>query len=904
MRELFHDSAAEPFNSNWLFQPPGAAATPEGATPVTLPHAWNGEGWSYGEKSNTAPSGTGWYFKTLAADIPDNALIKFEGVSAECEVFLNGKSLRRNLGAHKAFEARLEGLRHDGKDLLAVKVVDKASVTLLPEGSDPVFAVSPRFVRWPLPKGSSLTAGGVWRDVWLFRSEAMSPPALRCSGDKMIVTPDFGGKNVKCELSKDGVVVACGEASTGSLTLTVANPERWWPLKPVLYQLETAWLDAAGKVVQTIRQPAAFFDFRIRDSEFQVNGKPYFLRGQNGFPHCNVPHDREYIAKYVAAVRAQGVEISRFHTEPPSHAWLDECDRQGIMVIFEMALHGSYGCYAYGDETFQKTVLEEFQSLFLEYRRHPSIALWCLGNEMIVSCERDRGLGAPLFDVLEKWIDALRPLDSRPIIADSCRDAANLIHKSVGDVDDMHQYGGWYVENLRDLRNFGRFTRKNDMLFQPAISTESIAAYTNDAGECFVKHGDVRQRKIVAMRLGKVTDLAAQSQNYQAFMLKEYSEALWRLRHADSSFAGYIPFGQYTWFVKPFDKGPDGVKPKMIWDTYRQVLGPVHVQLECWNRNIEAGGCLEGTLRLFHEAVALPEDAKFLVRASLGSETLFEREFAVAYHRRADLDVKLGPFVGAGPRMLSLTVHCGGKVVADNHLNFKVCAACPKVTVRKVLAVYDPAGRLDAALDKIGAGGAERLGHVEEILAKAPADTVLLIGPHALDADTAFHAEALKGWLAAGGRAIVLEQTPNPYTEDVLKSGIGFIKATQPYWSRWATNLVKHADRADMVQPEHPVFAGLVEDDLRWWNGDTFLAHAYLSVKTVAQGDQVLSRIGNGLADDELMPVAYDYVEPGYSLIMMERQVGRGSLLISSLLLGEKAASDPYARALFANLLK
>ena len=80
-------------------------------------------------------------------------------------------------------------------------------------------------------------------------------------------------------------------------------------------------------------------------------------------------------------VKAQGVEISRFHTEPPAHEWLDECDRQGIMVILEMPLHGSFGCYSYGSHEFCENALSETLNIVKEYRRHPSIVLWSMGNE-------------------------------------------------------------------------------------------------------------------------------------------------------------------------------------------------------------------------------------------------------------------------------------------------------------------------------------------------------------------------------------------------------------------------------------------------------------------------------------------------------------------------------------------
>ena len=115
--------------------------------------------------------------------------------------------------------------------------------------------------------------------------------------------------------------------------------------------------------------------------------------------------------------------------------------------------------------------------------------------------------------------------------------------------------------------------------------------------------------------------------------------------------------------------------------------------------------------------------------------------------------------------------------------------------------------------------------------------------------------------------------------------------------------MVKHADRADILHPDHPVFAGLEEDDLRWWNGDTFLAHVYLDIMSADHDDCILSRIGNGLADDELMPVEYNYVESGYSTMLMERRHGKGVVMLSSILLGQKAANDPVAAKMLVNLI-
>ena len=691
MKELYLNSRAELFNDGWSFTEPNGTE----AKTVTLPHSWNSTGWTYEKNEDNAPKGTGMYEKHIPREVLDGHSIKFDGISAYCEVFVNGEKVCENIGAYKPFIAELSNLR-DGDNTITVRVTDKSTLTPLDEGCDEVFVQSPRYTRWPVGLGSSLDAGGIWRNVYLLKNldTYMNPFLIVPEDGEFEITADFSGDtngySVRYTLS-DG-------ESTAEITLSAdcrefsIKPEKpifSWPLKPHLYEFKAELTDRCGNVVQTICQPASLMSFAIRNSEFKINNKPYFLRGQNGFPHCNIAHDTEYMEKYISAIKAQGVEISRFHTEPPSHEWLDECDRQGIMVIFEMPLHGSFGCYSFCSKEFEKNALSETLALVREYRRHPSIVMWSMGNELIVACERDLGLGKPLFDVLERWIAEVHKLDHRPVISNSNGDAANLITKTVGDVDDVHQYGGWYVENLYDLRHFGEYTNKNDMLFQPCISTESIAGYTDENEEFFLKHNDVRQRKVVAMRLGEITDLKRQSRDYQSFMLKEYAEAMWRLRREDSSFAGYIPFGQYTWFFKPFQK--DGIIPKTIWSTYRKVMSPVHIQLECFSRHTVKGGYISGKLGVWNENVHLSNPAEFVITAKVGEREYLRETIVVPYHKSVFLDARIGPLENSDE--IVLEVFCGGERVSMNTLSYRVYN---DVTVRtnSDTAIYDPENML------------------------------------------------------------------------------------------------------------------------------------------------------------------------------------------------------------------
>ena len=894
MEELFVDSSMESFDDGWNFIPPGASRQET----VTLPHSWNAEGWSYEIPKSSIPAGTGFYWKTLRG-IGKGDLLKFEGISLFSRVLIDGKEVAANLGAYRSFEVPLDSAKEGSK--LVIEVTDKPSVPLLPENCDTVFTASPRYKRWPAALGSSLKAGGIWRHVFLVhrRNTVMEMPAVTPVQTRFEGTFEFHGNpekhTVKLILS-DGIeaVEKKVDATAGKFVIAPAKPVFSWPLHPHIYTLTTELRAPDGAVIQKLCQPLWLMTFETHDSEFRMNGKPFFLRGQNGFSHCNIPYDREYIHQYVSAYREQGVEISRFHTEPPSHEWLDECDRQGIMVILEMPLHGSLGCYSYGNEQFRKTELAEILSIVKEYRRHPSIQIWSMGNELIVACERDLGLGKPLFDILEKWIAEVRKLSSLPIISNSNGDAANLIHKTIGDIDDIHQYGGWYTETLYDLRHFADCTLKNDMLFQPSICTESIAAYTDDNGEFYLKGNDVRQMKVVHMRLGNITNLSKQAQEYQAFMLKEYAEALWRRRRPDSNFSGYIPFGQYTWFFHPFQKGPNGLKPKMIWETFSEVLGPVHIQLECFNRHILAGKKLCGTLHLYHENVHLPEKCCFTIRIKNKDEVLFFAQSEVRYHESVEIPVELGP-IPKGKHQLVLEAFAEEKDVAKNRITIRSYAV-KKADPGRKLVVFDP----EKSLPDIGTN----IDDPAEIANFEPEKNVFLVGAHSLGRLTRSAQKIVHDWMEQGGFVILLEQNPGVYSDNVFGTGIGFVRACQPQWSRWAMNLVKHTDRSDICIPDDPMFKGLTEEDMRWWNGDTFLAHDYIALDTLKEDDKILSRIGNGLNDDELMPVEYEYRDSGYSLTAVKRRIGRGAILCTSLLIGTKLGSEPVADILLNNLLK
>ncbi|MDD3155372.1 MAG: glycoside hydrolase family 2 TIM barrel-domain containing protein, partial [Victivallaceae bacterium] len=537
-------------------------------------------------------------------------------------------------------------------------------------------------------------------------------------------------------------------------------------------------------------------------------------------------------------------------------------------------------------EEFVATAKRELLACVREYRRHPCILLWSLGNEMIVSCERDIGLAASLFTILNDWTAAVHRLDARPVLPSSNGDGVDSNRFQVGDVDSVHQYGGWYVENLGDLKHFSEIVAKHDTENTPIIVTESVAAYTDDQGRFFIKDGDVRQRKVVRQRMGRLDGTPEEDQAVQSTILKEYAETLWRLRRPGSAFSGYIPFGQYTWFSHPFSSEADAIQPKIIWETYRRVLGPCHVQLECTHRHLFDGDKLQVTLRFYHENVELASPLPVHLKIRQGKQTLWEGTATVAYHQSIALPLELPVQMELGGR-LEISAFSNEQNVAENILDIRFYTH-PVFSGKALL--YDPAALLP---EEAG----ERIADFGSL--KAP---VVVIGPYAWDRRVELAASRLLQFVEAGGRLVILEQSAGCNPVDML--GETVVRKLQPYWSRWARNLNYYADRADPVKPEHPFFQNVKAADLQWWNGDTYVGVNYLSNRSLHRDSRVLLSLCNGLADNELMPIEHPDVAPDCSLLMLEQPHGKGTMIFCQALVGNKSQTEPVAAILLSNLLR
>jgi len=421
------------FDYNWKFD---LGDTPEASTPnyndaawrsLDLPHDWSIEGKiDINNPTKGAggyfPAGTGWYRKTF--DVPANwdgkrVSIYFEGVYMNSEVFINGKSVGVHPYGYTSFNIDLTPyLRFGQKNVVAVRVDNSQQINC----------------RW-------YSGSGIYRHVWLTVTEpvhvahwGVSVSTSQVSAEKAIVqvktriinetdepqrvmlhTDLMAQNKSKVGSQRMGVEIPANAGKEFVQILSVSNPTLWSPATPYLY-------NALVQIKQGQLMDSYRSEFGIRtieyaaDKGFVLNGKTIKLNGgcvhhDNGCLGAAAYDRAEY--RKIELLKAAGFNAVRTSHNPPSEAFLNACDKLGLLVIDE-AFDGwrtqkNANDYA---KLFDTWAQRDIQSMVMRDRNHPSVVMWSIGNEIIERTKPEAVETAKLLAGTIKAIDKTRPVTS------------------------------------------------------------------------------------------------------------------------------------------------------------------------------------------------------------------------------------------------------------------------------------------------------------------------------------------------------------------------------------------------------------------------------------------------------------------------------------------------------------
>ncbi|MGV8829354.1 MAG: glycoside hydrolase family 2 TIM barrel-domain containing protein [Breznakibacter sp.] len=365
---------------------------------TTLPHVMQLEKKHCG--GNSIYDGIGWYrrYFTLSPQYKGKRIVlSFEGVMNSCDLFINGKKVANHKGGYIGFVVdATEHINWNGNNLLAVRVSAQHD-PLTPPGK-------------PQERMDFYYYSGIYRDVEMIISDKLHITDALAANEEAgggvfvtypKVTKEHAIVNVKTHIKNEGndtrnvilrstlsdvngniiadkntpIQINNGKAIHIEQSLDVKKPSLWHPYSPHLYTLRSEILEN-NKTIDHHTQKIGIRTIAFTTEKgFYINGEHLYLRGSNrhqSYANIGDAASNSMQERDVIDIKRSGCNAVRAAHYPQDPAFLDACDRHGLLVI--ECIPGWQ--YFNSDSVFVSRLYNIGRQMIRRDRNHPSIVLW------------------------------------------------------------------------------------------------------------------------------------------------------------------------------------------------------------------------------------------------------------------------------------------------------------------------------------------------------------------------------------------------------------------------------------------------------------------------------------------------------------------------------------------------
>lgn len=300
------------------------------------------------------PYGCFLYRRSVVLPRGGAAALAFEGVRNQVHVWINGAFVAFRAGFSTPFELAVpDGVLRAGTNEIVLAVSNNPN----PGYCDFVSGLATRAVF----RGT----GGVNGHLELrYPKNDLADVYVTTAADLKTFTVHVSGRTPFAYAIRDGGRVLAEGRATGSFTLPTDGLAFWSPESPRRYELVLATPEGTYAQKFGLRRLVA------HGEKLRLNGEPVYLRGVT--EHCyfpqtiHLPRDLDYYRMVTRRRKALGFNFVRFHTFVPPVEYLEATDELGMLVHVETPNFVSE---------------PEFAAIVAFARRHPSVVIYCTGNE-------------------------------------------------------------------------------------------------------------------------------------------------------------------------------------------------------------------------------------------------------------------------------------------------------------------------------------------------------------------------------------------------------------------------------------------------------------------------------------------------------------------------------------------
>ena len=341
--------------------------------------------------------GEGWYRKHFHLDhfqAGQELELRLDGVFQNADVWLNGEHLGFHPYGYTPALFNLTKQVHAGANVIAVRVRNIGSTSRWYSGSGIYrhtwliatgrIRIAPFGVRITTRELTSTVAHLQLRVDADNRTEASEPVMLAVS----IIAPD--GREV-ARRSTDSVVLRRTGLTTIDLAIDLLQPSTWSPVTPALYTAKIKLLQGT-QTADALTQQFGVRTISMDSRGFLLNGIAMKMRGgcvhsQHGALGAASYDDAE--ERRVRILKECGFNAVRTAHNPPSPAFLDACDRLGMLVYAE--IFDGWDQAKRADDYhhfFPEWCERDLNAVIARDYNHPSIVIWSTGNEIMETTDR------------------------------------------------------------------------------------------------------------------------------------------------------------------------------------------------------------------------------------------------------------------------------------------------------------------------------------------------------------------------------------------------------------------------------------------------------------------------------------------------------------------------------------
>jgi beta-galactosidase len=389
------------FNEGWEFAKSTLEVTNAESLdfhPVDLPHDW-----LIYNTLDLYENSIGWYRKSfMNAKNDKQLLLCFDGVYMDSAIYVNNQWVGEWKYGYSSFEYEITDSLIDGENEILVKVVHRS------------------------PNSRWYSGAGIYRNVWLktrdcnhivtdgiYIHAVQKNDVWQVEIDTDVsITGDM--RLSQTILHKDRVIKTCVEkipaaeltqdASRISQVLTVENPLLWSPDAPHLYQLKTELQhkasdqssDEVWTTIENVTQCLGFRTIVLNPQEgMLLNGKKIKLNGvceHHDLGALGAAFHTAALRRRLEILKDMGVNAIRTAHNMPAAELMDLADEMGLLVVSEAfdMWERSKTPYDYA-RFFKDWALKDVRSWVMRDRNHPSLLMWCIGNEIYDTHADKRG---------------------------------------------------------------------------------------------------------------------------------------------------------------------------------------------------------------------------------------------------------------------------------------------------------------------------------------------------------------------------------------------------------------------------------------------------------------------------------------------------------------------------------